>query len=717
MADFLLEIGTEEIPPKAVPDLLSDLKSKIEGKLKEKRIGFKEVKEFGTLRRLGIFVREIALKQEDIVETIFGPPLKIAKKEDGSWSDAAIGFAKKNGINLNEIHIFKGTKGDVIGAEKEIKGIETEKILCEVIPEVVDSLYLPKSMRWGDGNYVFIRPVRWVVALLDDKVLKLKIKGIESSNISRGKRIFGKERVTISKASAYFDTLRNEFVISNIEDRRKKIEDELTKLSSEVGGFYDDNSEETSELLKTVLFLSEYPTLLLGEIPEEFVTLPPVVLSTCLREHQKFFSVFKKDESGEIKPLPYFLAVVDAPPSIKENILNGLKSVTIARLSDARFFYEHDKKVNLERRVEELKGIVFHPKIGSYYEKARRMERYARELAPFFNVDPNLAARCALLSKSDLASLLVQEKEFTSLQGIAGGLYAEAQGEDYNVAKGIKEHYNPKIEKDKATNPFSLITALSDRIDTLIEFFKIGEIPSGSKDPFGLRRASKIVVDILSNPEYYKGEEPPRINLSEILKRWYGKDCPHLIDFLKERLKFIFESEVDENGKKKFNYDEINALLATPLGDLIDMRERLTALNLVRNRYKDDFDALSIAYKRAKNILKGMPHYRLDPALFLKEDCKEGQAERALHTAYTQIKDSFEEAVKNRNYVDALTTLATLRPYIDRFFDDVLVMVDPEGKDPQKTALQQNRLALMERISRLFSTMCDFSEIVPRGEN
>jgi glycyl-tRNA synthetase beta chain len=717
MANFIFEIGTEEIPPNMIPLLLDELKGKVEEKLRGKRIYFSSIKIFGTPRRLGLFIEEIALRQEDTKETIYGPPLKIAKKEDGTFSDAAIGFAKKAGFDLDELKILKGPKGEVIGGIKEVKGRETSEILKEELPQIVDSLYLPKSMRWGEGDYLFVRPLRWVLALLEDKVVEIVIKGVKSSNRSRGKRFFGKEEIALSHADGYFDLLKEEFVISDIDERSEKIRKELNFHCKKIDGFYDDESEGTRNLFETVLFLSEYPTVLLGEISEEFVSLPAPVLSTCLREHQKFFSVYKKDGNENIKPLPYFLAVLDGPESLRETALRGLQNVTIARLSDARFFFEHDKKVKLEQRLEELKGIVFHPKIGTYYEKSRRMERYARELAPFFNVDKDLSARCALLAKSDLASLLVQEKEFTSLQGIAGGLYAEAQGEDYRVAKGIKEHYNPPIEKDAPTNPLSLITALADKLDTLMEFFKIKEIPSGSKDPFGLRRAGKIVADILSNPEYYKDGDRPEVNLMEILTKWYGRECPELIDFLKERLRFIFESEKDEEGNKKFNYDEINALLSTPFSNLLDIREKLTALNLVRKSYSDDFDAISIAFKRAKNILKGMPHYRLDPALFMPEGTKEGDSEKALHRAYIQIKDSFEEAVKNRNYIDALTTLATLRPFIDRFFDDVLVMCDPEGKDPKKSAIQQNRLALLQRITKLFFVIADFSEIVPKGEN
>lgn len=713
MTDFLIEIGTEEIPPLMVSPLLKELEEKTEIKLKEKKINYKKFKTCGTARRLVLIVEEISPFQKDSTETIFGPPVKIAFNEDGSFSLAAQAFAKKVQAQPNDLKILEGPKGKVVAVVKEVKGKKSSEILSEELPKIVDSLYLPKSMKWGNGEHTFVRPIRWVLALIGNEKVDLKIKGVKSDKVTKGHRILSNQAIEINETKDYFDKLRKEFVIADIDERKEKIIKDLNSFSERVSGLWNDDSEETEKLLETVLFLSEHPVVVMGDIPSEFITLPVPVLSTCLREHQKFFGVFKKEADGTLTSLPYFLAVCDGTEEIKDTVIEGLKSVTLARLFDAKFFFEHDKSLKLEKRLDDLKEIIFHPKIGSYYEKSRRMERYARELAPFFKVDPSLASRAALLSKCDLASLLVQEKEFTSLQGIAGGLYAEAQGEDYNVAKAIYEHYSPPIYPDKSTNLYSIIVSIADRADTLIEFFRIEELPSGSKDPFGLRRAGKMIVDMLSNYDYYKDIEIPEINLQETISRWFGKIHIPLIEFLKERYRAQLELEKKEDGTQKYRYDEINAVLAKELNNLFDLKEKLLALNLVRTQYKEDFDAISIAFKRAKNILKNMPHYRLDPLKFLPEENKEGSAERALHKAYIQIKDSVEEEIKNKNYVDALTTLSTLRPYVDRFFDDVLVMCDPEGKDPQKTILQQNRLALLERVTKLFYEIADFSEIVP----
>jgi len=716
MADFLLEIGTEEIPPLMVLPLLGELKEKTESKLKEKKINFKSVNTSGTGRRLILIVKEIALCQEDSCETFYGPPAKIAIGKDSNFTHAAISFAKKVNVPLEELKILDGPRGKAVGVVKEIKGKKSLEILSNELPKIIDSLYLPKSMKWGEGNYTFIRPVRWVLALIGNEVVDLEIKGVKSGKKTRGHRILSRKEIEIENSDEYFEKLRKEFVIADAEERKEKIVLEMNSFCEKIGGFWNDASEETEKLLETVTFLCEHPVTIMGDIPSEFISLPAPVLSTCLREHQKFFGVFKKQDNGAKVSLPFFIAISDGSEDLKDTVLDGLKNVTIARLVDAKFFFEHDKTLKLEKKLDDLKEIVFHPKIGSYYDKSRRMERYARELAPYFGVDPDLAARAALLSKCDLASLLVQEKEFTSLQGIAGGLYAEAQGEDYNVAKAIYEHYDPPVYPDRPTNPYSIIVCISDRADTLIEFFKIGEIPSGSKDPFGLRRAGKMVVDLLSNQDYYKENEKPQTNLQDIIFKWYGKENPQLIEFLKERFRSQIESETNDDGTPKYKYDEINAVLATPFNNLFDLKEKLFALNTVRSQYIDDFDALSIAFKRAKNILRNVPLFRLDPLKFLPEETKEGSAERALHKAYIQIKDVVESEIAKKNYIDALTTLSTLRPYVDRFFDDVLVMCDPEGKDPQKTAIQQNRLALLGRITKLFYEIADFSEIVPMSK-
>jgi glycyl-tRNA synthetase beta chain len=689
VADFLLEIGTEEIPAGMIRSLAEELFDRVSKSLEAQGLGCGERRLIAAPRRIGFFVQGLPPRQEDRRETVVGPALSIARGADGAWTKAAEGFAKKQGAALADLREVAGPKGPCVGFERDVKGRGTAEILAAVVPSAVDALYLPKAMKWGAGDVLFVRPVRWVVALLDAEVVPFAVKGVASGRTSRGRRIFGSEHVEIARAGDYFGRLEDEFVVADPESRKASIARQLGESALSVGG----HCPEDPELLETVASLCEGGFVLVGDIPARFLELPTEVMRTCLREHQKFFVVV----DAESAPLPHFLSVVDSPADPKGYIRRGNENVTVARLTDAEFFFEHDRAVALDRRLEELKGIVYHPKLGTYYDKALRVERYARELAPALGADPEKAARAGRLCKCDLASLLVQEKEFTALQGIAGGLYAKAQGEAPEVARAIGEHYDPA----GSVCPESLAVALADRLDTLVEFFRIGQAPTGSKDPFALRRAASGVVGILALP----GRQA--LDLAALLKSWAGDGAETLLQFVADRARYKWEGE-------GYAYDEINAVLGGGLKDLADAQARLKALNAVRNEAAEDFDHLSVAFKRVRNILKGLPEHALEPAKFLPADQKEGAAERALYEAYKGIAEEARGTLDARDYVGALRILATLRPAVDRFFDDVLVMCDPEGKDPAKTALQNNRLALLQRTVGLFQRVADLSEIVPR---
>lgn len=768
MADFLLEIGTEEIPAGMVYDLAVNLGQNVSSALEKLEISSSARRSpsevpmfafhasnpawrlmdgmhiFGAPRRIGFLIEGLPTNQADRVEAVVGPAISIARNAFGAWTKAAEGFARKQGVALEECREVPGPKGPCIGFEREVKGRATAAILAEVVPATVEAMYIPKSQRWGMGNYQFVRPVRWVVALLDNEVVDLEVKGVSSGRASRGHRIHGAASMQISSASDYFDTLREQFVIVDPIERETKVKDELRQLASEVLGVVDfhggaqEDSDFSGGLLATLIFTSEYPTAFLGDIPEELLTLPQPILSTCLREHQKSFAVLATLDPSDPLPKipvtdaglalrPYFLAVMDGPKGSEKRctcIKTGHENVTVARLKDARFFYEHDLKVPLERRLEELKGIVFHPKIGTYYDKALRMEKMAKKLAPAFGEPVDLPGEAALLCKADLASLLIQEKEFTSLQGVAGGLYSKKQGKHPLVAQAIEQHYTEPIPSlDKGTYRFvNVIVALADRLDNLIQFFKIGLVPTGSKDPFALRRAGIQVVDLLL-------QDPPVHNSSRLvfsLGNFLRQEAPTCYDklepFLLERLRYHFEHldyaylEGQPNPRgDRFTYDEINAILGQGLDDLLDMRNRLTAVHNTRLEHPEDFDHLSVAFKRVRNILKGLPEHPLEPSKFLPAEDKEGAAERVLYEAHAAVAEEAARSLDAGDYAAALRRLATLRPAVDRFFDDVLVMCDPEGKDPAKTALQNNRLALLQRVVGLFNRVADLSEIVPRG--
>lgn len=692
MSDFLFELGTEELPAGMLAGLRDDLAQKIREGLEAARLDG-SVRSFAAPRRLGVLVSGLPARQEDRSETVVGPALAIAKDADGNWTKAAEGFAKKQSVSLSDCTEVAGPKGACIGVARTVPGRETHAILAELVPAAVDALYLPKAQRWGSGDSLFVRPVRWVVALLDDAVVPMTVKSVPSGRLSRGHRIHGVASVEVPSATDYFAALKSAFVIADPEEREGRIRAQLAAYSGQLGGQVEDDPE----LIEAVSSLSEFPTVLTGSIPEEFLTLPAEVLVTCLREHQKFFVVV--DTQG--KPLPYFLAVMEGPGDPQGFVCRGYENVTRARLSDARFFFDHDAAVPLEKRLEELKGVVFHPKIGTYYDKALRVQALARKLAQAWGADAEAAAWAGLHCKVDLVTLLVQEKEFTDLQGKAGGLYARVQGRSEAEAEALYDQYLPTGNSgDLPRGAVASCVAAADRLDTLIEMFRIGQVPSGSKDPFALRRAATGLMRILV-------EQRRPLDMPAFLAG-SGAIPAGLLEFLDGRLRFLWE----ERG---LPYDEVNAVLAGGLADPVDAQDRLESLHKVRTEHAADFDALSVAFKRAKNILKGQPELTLDPEHFLPSSDKEGAAERALYAVYETVKSEADLLLERLDYTETLRKLAQVRPAVDTFFNDVLVMCDTEGKDPDKTTRQQNRLALLQRLVALFDRVADFSQIVPKN--
>lgn len=744
MADFLLEIGTEEIPAGMIRELAWSLAGRVMEELRASGLWtggdlvpdpgcdpFERIpggRMIAAPRRIGFLLPGLPARQADRSETVVGPAMAVARDVGGQWTKAAEGFARKQGVDLAGCRQVQGPKGPCVGFERTVKGRPTEEILSEIVPAAVDALYLPKAMHWGDGSQTFVRPVRWVVALLNDQVVPLSIKGVAAGRISRGHRIHGAAEVEIPSAQACFQALRRERVLADPAERKRKIEDELGRHATSLGGHVPGDPE----LLEKLVYLCEFPAVLAGGIPAEYLALPSEILVTCLREHQNFFVVRGAGDSV----LPHFLSVTDGPDDPKGFIRRGLENVSRSRLSDARFFYEQDVKVPIEERLEALKGIIFHPKLGSYYDKALRMESLALKLGALFGANAEEAAWAARHCKCDLATLLVQEKEFTSLQGIAGGLYARAQGKSAPDWKAVYDHYRPlSMDDDLPRDTVGAVAALADKLDTLREMFRIGQAPTGSKDPFALRRAGMGVMRIL-----VEHSASVSFDLRALLAS-LGPIPDGLMEFLEGRLRFLWEQgrgvgsleepssaldrpaheaalRVSAGGRVSgFPYDEINAVLAAGTRDRFDpwlLDLKLRQFHGVRSGAPEDFDHLAVAFKRAKNILKGMPEYSLDQRLFLPESDKEGAAERALFAAYEAVKDEAEARFAISLYSGGLLELAKLRPAVDRFFDDVLVMCDPQGKDPKKTALQQNRLALLQRLVALFDRVADFSEIVPR---
>jgi glycyl-tRNA synthetase beta chain len=630
MSEFLLEIGTEEIPHWMIPSALEQLaKFDVLGEAL-----FVEA----TARRLVLRATNVPERTPDEQQIVKGPPISAGDK-------AAAGFAKKQGVELSTMQKI----GDYYELRKHVPGRRAIDILSETLPTAIMGIQWPKTMYWTGGKTGprFIRPIRWIVALLGDEVVPFEIAGMKTGNVTRGHRQLGSSSILVTIAN-YESELEKNFVILSSEKRRAKIKAEADAL----GAKHDD------DLLETLTFVTEYPVAIRGDFDPSFLTLPAEVLSTVLKHHQKTFSI----ESVPGKLAPHFVAIMNTKGDPDGWVKLGNERVIKARFNDAKFFFDVDQHKKLADRVEDLKKVTFHQKLGSYFEKTQRVVALVKELGGSAD-----AQRAALLAKTDLTTEMV--KEFTDLQGIVGGLYAKHQGESEAVSKAIYDHYKPlSMEDSIPSTADGQILALADKLDTLRECFRVGMVPTGSKDPFALRRAAQGVVKILV-------EAKLPFTLSQLMDN----------EFMRERIQYFFR-EI-----RGYKYDEVNAVLAAGITTLTDVETRLTALTKVRPT--EDFEPLAASFKRIRNILK-----EFVPAASLDESMLEAGPERELY-----------DAAKKLGASATLEQIATLRPHVDKFFDKVMVNVD----DPK---LRANRLTFLYELLKDFSTIADFSEIVTVGE-
>jgi glycyl-tRNA synthetase beta chain len=642
VSDFLLEIGTEEIPHWMIPSALDQL-------AKLDLFGAK-AKLDATPRRLVIWASGLPDRTPDSEQVVKGPPL-------ASGDKAAEGFAKKQGADISALR----KAGNYYELVKRIEGRPVQDILAQTLPAAILGLQWPKAMYWtgGKAGPRFIRPIRWMVALLGDQVIPFEIAGVKTGNVTRGHRILGSSSIPVTTAN-YETELRKNRVILSSNERRKKIEAEAVALGAKID----------PELRETLTFITEYPSAIRGDFHPSYLELPAEVLTMVMRHHQKYFSV----ESAPGKLAPHFVAVLNTNEDPEGLVKHGNERVLKARFNDAKFFWDVDQQKKLADRVDDLAKVTFQAKLGSYKAKTDRVVALVKELGGDADTE-----RAALLAKCDLPTEMV--KEFTDLQGIVGGLYARAQGEPEAVASAIYEHYKPLSMEDSIPSTRNgQLLALADKLDTLRGCFEVGLIPSGSKDPFALRRAAQGVVKILVEG---KLDYPLDTLVQGELKT-----------FMLERVQHYFR-EV-----RGFKYDEVNAVLASGCGTLMDVEARLTALAAVRPT--DNFEPLAASFKRTSNILKQAgfkPIAPLSTALF------EGGPEADLHAAFLLVR----AATKGAGYQQALETVATLRPKLDLFFDKVMVNAPDER-------VRANRLTLLHELLTEFSTIADFSEIVTSGD-
>ncbi|MDP9267757.1 MAG: glycine--tRNA ligase subunit beta [Acidobacteriota bacterium] len=705
MSDFLLEIGTEEIPARMIAAAEAELARRVQDVIQRERLGGTTVETYSTPRRLAVVVHGVAISQADSGEVLTGPSVDIAYK-DGQPTKAALRFAEKAGVTVQDLGRATGPKGEYVTATTLQKGRGTIDILREKLPPEIGKISWPKAMRWRSGiPERFVRPVRWIVAMLDAEVVPITFGGITAWNKTRGHRVLSSGDIIIAQPTAYADALAGAKVVATRKEREHRIRKALDATTHAVEGL---RWREDAALLSTAVDLTEFPSVIMGSFDKEFLALPEEVLVTVMRDHQKYFAVEYAKEDANGKLAPHFLAVLNTDGDPEGLIRHGNERVLRARFNDARFFWQTDQKTPLNDRVEMLKAVTFQKDLGSYHDKAKRVSELANEIAADLaaagsKLDRDAVNEAAWLAKTDLTTELV--KEFTELQGKVGGLYAKAQKHSQHVADAVYDQYKPESMEDAAPRTLEgAALAIADKADSIAGMFALGNIPSGSRDPFALRRAANGIVKTIAEHKLpldlkrlfqtalagYKG--------SEAEKKFRGHDTLDAISgFMRERLEFYLREA------RGFAYDAVAATLAVGADDIGDAIARTEAVASVRP--SADFEAISVSFKRMKNILRQAEEAGKKTAHALDPDALKEPAEKAL-AANAQVSALRVASLKDKQqYAQAMAEISKLRPPIDAFFEQVMVMVEDEN-------LRANRLALLQKLLDDFSTIADFSEIV-----
>jgi glycyl-tRNA synthetase beta chain len=693
-ADFLVELGTEELPPKALKSLSSAFTEGVLSGLREQGLNFDTTSAFAAPRRLAIMIKGLETQTPDKDLVIWGPPTKVAFAEDGTASRAAEAFASKNGITVDQLSGLVENDGqqDKLCIRRTEKGIETKTLLGNIINDSLAKLPIPKRMRWGYTKEEFVRPAQWVVLLFNNEVLNDRILGISASNTSRGHRFHANHDILIESPSRYQEQMREAFVIADFNERKDIISQGVAKLAEEING----SAVVEDNLLDEVTALNEWPVPLMGKFDQHFLSIPSQALISSMKEHQKYFHVL--DANDQL--LPAFITVANIESADPAQVIDGNERVIRPRLADAAFFYENDQKTSLESRRDSLKNIVFQADLGSVFDKTERVAAIAEYLATEIGAQPNLARRAAQLSKSDLVTDMVGE--FDDLQGVMGRDYALNDDEHPEVAEALFEQYLPRFSGDivPSTNTGAAL-ALADRLDSLMGIFSIGQQPSGSRDPFALRRASLGVLRIMLERNidlnlvdvlgYCNGQ----LNLGKRAKLAGNELEKQVLTYILER----FKSWYKEQGLQTEIFLSVAAL---ELGNPLDIDARVAAVN--KFTLLPEASSLAAANKRVSNILskqlvdtKAAP---LNPSL-LQED-----AEKQLFDSLNSLETLISPLLASRDYYAVLEQLAELKQPVDQFFEDVMVMTED-------LELQQNRLALLDKLHKLFMNVADISLLVP----
>ncbi|MEK7698655.1 MAG: glycine--tRNA ligase subunit beta [Nitrospirota bacterium] len=682
MKPFLLEIGMEEIPARFIPQGIESLKNGLMSLLDDASIDFGEIREFATPRRMAILIEYVSEKQKDRKKEVIGPPKKIAVDEKGDFTKAAEGFAKSQNTDIRSLRVVKTERGEYIAANIEEKGRETKDVLSDLLPKFIASLQFPKSMRWGSGTLRFARPIQWITALFGPDVIPFELDGLKSSNLTNGHRFMSQGALQIKDPFAYPSLLLNNFVIADANERKKIILEEIKKIESTANC----KVHEDNELMDTVTFLVEYPTVILGNFDAKYLSLPAELLITVMKSHQKYFSV--EDKDGNL--LPHFILISNTKAENNDIVKKGAERVLRARLEDAGFYCNEDQKKPLWDYIEKLKEVTFQEKLGSLYEKVKRIAFLCSFFADTLNFqNKEKLLRASMLSKADLVTGIV--REFPELQGYMGMVYAKNSGEDKEVASAIYEHYMPRFSGDSLpSSENSAIISLADKIDNIASFFLLGLIPTGSEDPFALKRQAMGIINILQNKDYpfsidtmidkaLEGIESHALTRNQLKAK--------ILKFFEQR----FEGILSEEG---YRYDLINAVLTLGNQTIRDIKNRIKIFTAMTETHA--FPELLTAAKRVYNILSNIKTGEV------KKDILTEPSEKELYDA---VLGAGKRLIKTN-----FNVLFELTDPINLFFNNVLVM----DKNPEVKA---NRLALLSSVKKLFDSLGDFSKVVNTAES
>ena len=687
MSDLLLEIGTEEIPAKFMPQALAELAKITKEKLDENRLGYGKINAWGTPRRLSLYVYDLAETQSDLAEEVRGPAVKAAFDQEGKPTKAAIGFAKGQGVEVESLITKDLPNGSYVFALKKAQGVAANMVLPEILPQLALSLHFPKPMRWGYNEVRYARPIRWIVALNDDKVIDFNIENIKSGRISRGHRFLGSDNIEIAKAQDYLAKMEENYVIVDPKRREDMILEQIHELEKSVDG----TAQIDEDLLEEVVFLVEYPTALMGNFDASYLIMPEQLVITPMKEHQRYFPVLKGHHL-----MPKFITVRNGDSQYLDVVQAGNEKVLVARLDDAKFFYTEDLKVNLHDNIPKLKTIIFQEKLGTVYDKTQRVKKGVENIADLLKVGFEVKERASLaadLCKSDLLSNVVYE--FPELQGIMGEKYAFAQGEHPLVAKAISEHYLPRFAGDEIPLTFEgLILSIADKLDTICGCFAVGIEPSGSQDPYALRRQALGICTMIKNRGIL-------VSLKALIAQAVENLPQDLIAdkaALEEKVYAFFEQRVRNIlNDSAITFDVVEAVIAAGYDNVSEVLLKAKALQEFKTN--EAFAGLMTVYTRANNLAKKAE------SMEMSEQYLTNEAEKALYDGIIQASIEMELLEAQRKYTQSLLAMAALEDTVNNFFESVMVMDEDEN-------IRRNRLAMLAQFAALAENIADLSKLV-----